>query len=465
MRIITRAVLAALLLVPVAMRRSEAQDAQCRSLHRSNFRLNSAMLYIAQGDSTNYSDQKRSYSQRALRVLNDAAAAGGTEPFSMWYLFGRAYLLGTDIVGADSALTKAAALAPSDAGCQTEITRMRRNVWVPLQQEAVGQLQSRNYDSALVLLRRSNLIYREDPGAYMNMANAFLNKQMDDSAAWAYRMAAHAGTSADRADLRASSALNAARLMAQNHQTMAAESMYHLYLTMKPNDIAAKGALATLLNEANRPQEAAAIYDSILASSATLEGPALFSIAGSLFRLAQQDSVNRDMWFRKSVRAYEAGLAKSPYDREALFFTSNIYLVLADTQKLLQTAQRLVAVDSMNRRSLSLLAQGQQMAGQRPEVVRTLMRRDSLPFEVNVQSFRLEDSSATIRGGVQNLKTREQAGFNLTIEFLNGRGEVVGTERAEIPTLGAVGSAGAAYDFSLQGRGRGIIAYRYKVGG
>ena len=465
MRMITRAALAALMLAPVAMRSSEAQDAQCHSLKRSNFRINSAMLYIAQGDSTNYADQKRSYSQRALRVLNENAQSGGADPFSQWYLFGRAYLLGNDIIGADSSFTKASALAPTDAGCQTEITRLRRNIWVPLQQEAVGQLQSRNYDSALVLLRKSNLIYREDPGAYMNMANAFLNKQMDDSAAWAYRMAAHAGTSADRADLRATSALNAARLMAQNHQAMAAESMYRAYLTMKPNDMAVKGTLATLLNEAGRPQEAAAIYDSIIANSATLDAPALFAVAGSLFRLAQQDSVNRDMWFRKSVRAYESGLSKSPYDREALFFTSNIYLVLADTQKLLETAQRLVAVDSMNRRSLSLLAQGLQMAGRRPDVVRTLQRRDSLPFEVNVQSFRLEDSSATIRGGVQNLKNREQAPFNLTIEFLNGRGEVVGTERTEIPTLGAVGSAGAAYDFNLQGRGRGIIAYRYKVGG
>jgi tetratricopeptide (TPR) repeat protein len=298
------------------------------------------------------------------------------------------------------------------------------------------------------------------------MANAFLNKQMDDSAAAAYRMAAHAGSGSERtADLRATSALNAARLMAQNNQVMGAESMYRLYLTIKPNDMAVKGALATLLNAANRPQEAAAIYDSILTNTDALDAPALFATAGSLFRLAQQDSVNRTMWFRKSARAYEAGLAKSPYDREALFFTSNIYLVLADTQKLLATAQRLVQVDSMNRRSLSLLAQGQQMAGQRPEVVRTLTRRDSLPFEVLVQRFQLADSSASIRGGVQNLKTRELPGFNLTIEFLNARGEVVTTERAEIPTLGAVNSAGAAYDFNLQATGRGIVAYRYKVGG
>ena len=244
-----------------------------------------------------------------------------------------------------------------------------------------------------------------------------------------------------------------------------AERAWRSYIAMKPNDMGARGFMASSVYAQGRAQEASAIYDSILGNTDSLESFALFDTGVSLFRMAQADSANRRMWFQKAARAFEAGLAKSQYDRDGLYNLANAYLALADTQKMLQTTTRLVAVDSMNRRSLSMHAQAQQNAGQRQDVVRTLMRRDSLPFEVTMLQFQPRDSVASIRGGVQNLRTREQAGFNLLLEFLNGRGEVVATERVEIPTLNAGGSPGSSYDFNIQANGRGIIAYRYKVGG
>jgi hypothetical protein len=84
---------------------------------------------------------------------------------------------------------------------------------------------------------------------------------------------------------------------------------------------------------------------------------------------------------------------------------------------------------------------------------------------VNILRFDPRDTSASVRGGVQNLRERELAGFNMAIEFLNGRGEVVATQRVEIPSLNAVGSPGSFYDFTVTGVARGIIAYRYKFGG
>ena len=75
----------------------------------------------------------------------------------------------------------------------------------------------------------------------------------------------------------------------------------------------------------------------------------------------------------------------------------------------------------------------------------------------------MRDSSARIRGAVRNLKDAEHAGFNLVIEFLNLRGEVIASERVEIPALNATGSPGQLYDFDVQTVGRGIVAYRYKV--
>ena len=462
---ITRAALAAL---PVSLLATalSAQDTQCRSLrYRSNFRLNGAMQYIVAADGAAFPDQKRSNNSNALRVLGEAASAGGVDQFSLWYLYGRAYAQNADLVGADTAWTKAAAAAPNDAGCTAEIIRLRRNMWVPLQQEAVTQLQAQRYDSAIALLRKGNMIYREEPGAYLNLAAAFMNSEREDSAIAAYQTAARTGTKPEHNDLRARAAQTAAQLLTRANRHAEAEQAWRAYIAMKPNDMGARGSLAATVYAQRRPQEAGAIYDSILGNTDSLDAFSLFDTGVSLFRMAQADSANRRTWFQKAARAFEAGLTKSQYDRDGLYNLSNAYLALADTQKMLQTTTRLIAVDSMNRRSLSMHAQAQQNAGQRQETVRTLMRRDSLPFEVSFLQFQPRDSVAAIRGGVQNLKNREQPGFNLLLEFLNVRGEVVATERVEIPALNAAGSPGSSYDFNIQANARGVIAYRYKVGG
>ena len=269
-----------------------AQDTQCHNLKRNNFRLNGASQYLDQAEHTTYADQKAGRLANALRQLNEAAApSNGADPFSLWYYFGRVYALQGDLVGADSAMTKAAALAGNDATCQAEIVRQRKNLWIPIQNEAVTQLQSQNYDSALALLRRGNIIYRDDPSAYLNMAAAYMSKQMDDSATAMFRAAAHAGTAADRADLRATAAFNAARMSQRGGHLQQAESLYREYLVMKPRDVDAKGSLATLLAQMGRGTEATAIYDSLLATPDSLDSFGLFSVGVALFRAGQVDTL------------------------------------------------------------------------------------------------------------------------------------------------------------------------------
>ena len=465
MRKITRAALATLPVSLLVASGLAAQDTQCRSLrYRSNFRLNGAMQYIVAADGASFPDQKRSANANAMRVLGEAASAGGVDQFSLWYLYGRAYAQNGDVVGADSAWTKAVAAAPNDAGCTNEINRLRRNIWVPLQQEAVSQLQAQRYDSAIALLRKGNLIYREEPGAYLNLASAFMSSEREDSAIATYRVAARTGTKPEHNDLRARAAQTAAQLLSRTDRHAEAEQAWREYIALKPGDMGARGSLAVAVYAQGRSQEAGAIYDSILTNSDSLDAFALFDTGVSLFRMAQADSANKRQWFQKAARAFEAGLTKNPYDRDGMFNLANAYLALADTQKMLQTTTRLVAVDSMNRRTLSMHAQAQQNAGQRAETVRTLMRRDSLPYEVSFLQFQPRDSVASIRGGVQNLRDREHPGFNLVLEFLSARGEVVATERVEIPALNAAGSPGSTYDFNIQATGLGIVAYRYKTG-
>jgi tetratricopeptide (TPR) repeat protein len=468
-KIMTRsAILASLIALAVPLRAS-AQDSQCHNLKfRSNFRLNGAMQHITQAEASAFADVKRGRASNALSVLNEASQAGGADLPTLWYMFGRVYLIQGDLVGADSAYTKAAALMPTDTLCLREIARQRKNVWIPILNDAVGQMQSQNYDSAIALSRRAGLIYRDDPGGYLNMASAFMALQKEDSAAAMYRLAAHAGTSADRADLRATAAFNAGRLLERNQHFMAAESMYREYAAMKPRDMEARGSLAGVLTRMNRGTEAAAIYDSIMANADSLDSFSLFGVGVALFRQGQVDTLpanaaRRQRSLLSSARAFELGLAKNPSHRDALYNLTNTYLAANDTARVLAAAQRLYAADSMNRQVLVLLARAHQMNRHPNDVVAMLLRRDSLPLEVAVIRFDPRDSTASIRGAVQNLQNREHAGFNLSIEFLNGRNEVVSTERVDVPALGPAGNPGSTYDFNIQAAGRGIVAYRYRV--
>jgi tetratricopeptide (TPR) repeat protein len=439
-------------------------------------------------------------SSDAIRTLTDAlqaGEAGGADPFTMWYFFGRAYLLLGDLAGADSAFTRAAALGAADQTCTDEIKRLRRNTWIPIQQLAVGQLQAQNNDSALVLLRRSNLIYRDDPSGYMNMAVAFLNQEKEDSAVVAYRLAAHAGTDPTRGDLRATAQMNAARLEHRNHHLMAAESLYREYAVMRPRDMAARSALATVLNLQNRRADAAAVYDSILANADSLDSFQLYDTGISLFNLAvadtaRADTVQKNALFQRAARAFDASLRRNIALRESADMLTRTYLGAGDVPHMLEAAKRFVALDTLSRQPWTLLAAAYTDIGRGYAVRDSILRarRDSLPvaarynaiahayrdstlqvllhlhalaLEVTMSRFEPRDSGASIRGAVQNLGNQEHAAFTITIEFLNVRGEVVTSEHVDVPALNATGSPGQAYDFSLQATGRGISAYRAKV--
>ncbi|MFI5280652.1 MAG: tetratricopeptide repeat protein [Gemmatimonadales bacterium] len=501
MKIVSRVMIVAGLVALALPSRVAAQDEACRKLsYRSNFRLNGAQQHITLAEGSAYADTKRRMANDALGTLADAVRAGGSggaDPFTIWFFYGRAYLLLGDLTGADSSFTRAASLGANDQGCLDEMKRLRKNAWIPLQQLAVGQLQSNNYDSALVLLRRGNLIYRDDPSGYMNMAVAFMSQQKEDSAVIAFRMAAHAGTDPARADVRATALISAARLEHRNSHFMAAESLYREYSALHPRDMAARSALATVLSLQNRSAEAAAVYDSILANADSLDGFQLFDTGVSLFNLAvadtaRADTVQKNAMFQRAARAFDASLRKNVAFRDAAFNLVNTYLAAGDPPRMLAAAKRLLALDTLSRQAWQLEAAAYQNVGRtwarrdsvlrarrdslpaaaqynatarayRDSTLKALQHVDSLVIEVTINRFDPRDSSASIRGAVRNLKDREHAPFTLVIEFLNAAGETLTSEHVDVPALNATGSPGQAYDFNLQTNGRGITAYRSKV--
>ena len=162
-----------------------------------------------------------------------------------------------------------------------------------------------------------------------------------------------------------------------------------------------------------------------------------------------------------SARAFEVGLQKIPGYRDALYNLANVYFVLRDSSHMLPVAQKLYAIDPLNRTTLRLMAQAWQFRRRGDSTLYYLTLGDSLlPVEVTIDRFETQDQSASVRGKVSNFHGTPSAPFKLTLDFLNAKGDVVASTSTDVPAIPANGEQ----PFQLQVSGAGVVAWRYKKG-
>lgn len=279
-----------------------------------------------------------------------------------------------------------------------------------------------------------------------------------------------------------------------------AAAAYGAYLKAVPSDAQARARLADVLSLAGHKDSAMAMYASIIQNADSAEPVSLFNAGVSIYNaappvpdtarislacrrkplatgqtalqrkrkcdaeaadsLAQRDSASVGN-YQLAAQAFEAGLAREPMNRDGLYNLTSAYFALRQSDKMLGTAQRLVAVDPMNRNSVRLLAQAWQLRKQGDSALYYVTISDSLlPVDVSVGGFGPTDQGATISGVVTNYHGRASTALTLVFEFLNKAGSVVSTANADIPAIEANGT----HAFQLQGTGAGIVSWRYKKG-
>ncbi len=162
--------------------------------------------------------------------------------------------------------------------------------------------------------------------------------------------------------------------------------------------------------------------------------------------------------YRLAARAYEAGLVKDAYYREALYNLTGVYYLLGDTAKVLPMAQRLVGVDPLNRTSLAKLAGAWQIRGNKDSTLRYLTIADSLSLEVSVGTFTPRDSGVVLSGLFTNPKAKPSPPAAVAFEFLNEKGDVVAADTTKVPAIDASGN----HAFEIKKAGAGIVAWRYR---
>jgi tetratricopeptide (TPR) repeat protein len=434
-----------------AFAQSSNKSSTCPGLRYSgNFLLNSAKLSFDVAVDKQRTDPNvfGRAMRDARRQLDGAARAGNADEMTLAFFNGEYGVLSGDLIGADSMFTRAEARATDE--CKREIARMRRNEWAIYANGAVNQQRAGRVDSALTLLRRGNLIWRGEPTGFLRMASIFAARLQTDSAIIYAQLACRSTEEARFLELRKAACFTSGQLLQAANRQADAETAFREYLRIAPRDLPGMAGLGAALVAQNKSAEANVLYDSLQAAADTVtDSDVLFETATGLVRARR---------YALAARLYERELTLNRCDRDGLYNLASTYNSLRDSVHMLPIARRLVAVDSMNRGSLAMLAQAQVLLRDTASIG-TLQRLEALPWSFELVRFSPSDTTADVQAGISNLKDRALPAFRLTIEFLNGACEPVSQTVVEVPEIPANGSQA----LDVTGRGRGIKAYRYKT--
>jgi len=469
--------------------------AKCE-LKAGHYLVNSSILYLKSATETKFPDQRDKDLRDANRVLVQALTSGGQQKnAAAWYYLARYYVEMKDVAGVDSAFATAVALAPK---CAQDINLWRRKLWVPIINAGVAAWQAGNTDSAIATFRRANQVYAGEPDGFAYLGTLLGTGDQPDSAAKYFRLAVTAAQDPKFAKQKKDAMFNVARVYHVAKRWTDAVPAYKDYLAAYPDDPQATAGLASVYFAMGKREEAMALYALMLQHADAAEASDLFRAGQQILSgltppdtaaqggrcRADTRSANRtltvrqiaarcDSTTRQAMRSfeagvqgqyrmveqvYEAGLAKVPYDREALFTLAGVAVLAGDTARALTAAQRLYGVDPLNRGTLRMVAQTWQLAGKPDSTLRYLQIADSLAIEVTAGTFTPSDTGATLSGLLTNVRSKANPAFALTFEFLSAKGDVVATESLKVALI----TPGESQPFELKVKGAGIVAWRYR---
>ncbi len=429
-------------------------------LAKGHFLVSSGATYLQQ------SIEKGSVEANRQRLLNDGERvllksireSGQAQNPAAWYYLGRIYLQRGDVAGADSALSKAAALAPE---CDADIAKYRKVVFAPVVNQAIAFSKNGLEDSAIVYYRKAMPWNPSSSIPAYNLASIYTTRKMDDSALVYYDQVLKLMGTGDTANIkvRNQTAYNRAVLLARTQRYPEAIVAFRQYLTWAPDDVDAKKGLMQSFRGAGMADSAKVIEAQLGVSAPSAEA------TGAAADYNAAVTAFNDQQYAAAAAAAEKFLATEPYNREALYVRAFSHYQLKHGPALIKAAQALLAVDPMNESSFQLLGSGYAMTRNSDMAVKTRMRLNALP--VSVASVKAEPTgggvalTAIVTGrntvDAKTMKPVAPAPVTLVYEFLDPKGTVVATQEATVPAL----KAGEQFNLKLEVQGQGVTGWRY----
>jgi tetratricopeptide (TPR) repeat protein len=425
-----------------------------------HFKVSSAGAYLKTGTETEVPSNKTRALASGQKVVLEAIEKNGQEKNpGAWYYLGRINLQQGDITGADTAFSKAEALAPA---CKEEISKVRYMGWVPLVNAGVTFSKEQKNDSALALFRQANIIYRDKPAAYLNSGVIFANSGQTDSAIVYWQKAAEIAEQSNAAGERNVATRNLGAMYQRAGRHKEAVPVLEKYLTWVPGDAEVKRALASSYRVTGQTDKAQALEKEVGVAPRPAGPPSAAGGAASPMNAAI--GLYNEKKYAEAAAAFEQVVAAEPYNRDALYGLANAYIGLK-SPKLADAAARLASIEPLNDEVVRMLANGQRMAKKEAQANKTAIQLLAMPTSVKVTQFAPTADGATISGTVTGREAETAQGkpvaakpVVLVFEFLDTKGTVVANQEVQVPAA----KPGESHPIELKGQGAGIAAWRYK---
>ncbi len=435
-------------------------------LDTQHFLVRNAELYVKAATEARSDEQRDRSIADAKRVLMDALEAGEETNPGVWYFLGRTYALESDLLGADSAFTKAEALYPD---CAEDMDNQRRSLWVPLYNQGAEALGVEDLAAAREAFAQADQISNKEPFVPYYLASVLISQNDIPGALELFKKTVGMGqTEGDYEERYLTSLFNAGRLHHMLQQWDSAAVWYAKYRQVSPDDREALTGLLQVLESGGHDEEALSFTDTILAHADAMTAIGLFTAGVSLFQ------ANR---YETAVQAFRAGLEKNRYYRDGVYNLAQAYFAIANpgdsteapteeeqetrdeaAREMLDVAKRLPEIDPATESSMRLLAAAYQLNGDTTATLALLERIEALTFDVRIDLFQSSDSGYQVQGTIANPKEEETMVPDLVFEFVDLDGRVVTTETVYGRTL----TSKATDRFQLSPVGEGIAAWRYR---
>lgn len=439
----------------------EFREPSC-DIDMGHFLVRQAMTYMTGAVEAADPAAKETMLQDAKQSLMEAINTDQAENPAVWYLLARHGLVTGDLVGADTAFSKAEAALPL---CGEDIEYYRHSSWVRHVNQGIDLMQDVDYDGALVKLGGAAAIWRGSNVALFYMGSIYADYGETDSALHYFKEVVELGTAdTSRIDNYNTSVENIATLYHMMEEWDSTIVWYEKARAIDPENNDLTFGLAEAYAESGDTERAFAIYDQLLANPAEMNSLDLFNAGVKLFNADE---------FTRAATAFNAGLETNAFHRDALYNLCNTYLAMGNdpgrpqserndaVARMRDMAARLIAVDPQNRDPRRLQAAALQLAGDPDGAVAVMDEMNAFRYEVSVDISRPISGGYELHGRLANLVNgAATTTATITFEFLNDAGRVVATDTLASATL----AAGATSRFSLGAVGEGIVAWRYTVG-
>ena len=427
-------------------------------LKAGHFKVQSGATYLKTGIETEVPENRVRALANGRKVLLEALEQNQQEKNpALWYYLGRINLQQGDLVGADTAFTRAEALLP---GCKKDISGARYLGWVPLVNAGITFTKEEKNDSALALYRQANTIYRDKPIGFLNAGVIFANAAQADSAIFYFQKASEIAEQTNSVEDRNLATRNWGALLQRAGRHKEAIPVLEKYVGWVPNDVDVKRALASSYRSTGQIDKAQAIEKEVGAAPAAA-GPANSPAAA---QMTAAIALYNEKKYKEAAAGFEQVIAIEPNNRDALYGLANAYIGLK-SPKLADAAARLVAIEPLNDDAVRMLANGLRLAKKETLANKTAIQLIGMPTTVKVTQFAPTPDAATITGTATGREAETAQGkpvapkpFTLAFEFLDGTGAALATQEVQVPAL----KAGESHAIAVDAKGTGITAWRYK---